>query len=158
MEPTPDHPATLDVGTLSDALAIGLDLVDLFGADTDFCAVWLGDDGVRRDLVICTDDRGRDVSRLIRDACISIGMLDASQVVLWRTAADLTDAPRLAGDYFVHSADVEAAGATLVDEIVLGGDELRSLAVTTFTDAPGWDDVSDRIADLGGEETSVKWH
>lgn len=152
MEPVPACSPHLDLHVLSDALCLGLDLLDLFGADHDLCAVWLGDaDGRTRDFVLCTEDRHRDAERMLRYACVAVGAVGAARVVLWRTTGDLHDAPALAGDYFVHADEVEQTGATLVDEIVLGRDELRSLAVTTFTDEPGWDDVSDRLAILDAD-------
>lgn len=145
-DPTPAMAGTFDVCTLGDAFIIGLDLVDLFGGDVDFCAVWLGgDDGSMRDFVICTEDCGRDVDHLVRYAAVGARLLDAPRAVLWRTADDLTDGPTLSASFFAHRDLLEEADAHLVDEIVLGGDELRSLAITTFTDPPGWDDVSDRI-------------
>ncbi len=147
MDLTPDLTGTLDVCTLGDAFVVGLDLVELFGEDTDFCAVWLGtDDGTMRDFVICTEDSGRDVDHLVRYAAVGARLLDAPRAVLWRSADDLTDGPALSASFFDHRDLLEEADAQLVDEIVLGGDELRSLAITTFSDEPGWDDVSDRIS------------
>ncbi len=144
--PAPDVTDALDVHTLADALCIGLDLVDVFGRAGDFCAVWLGtDDGAMCDFVICSEDRGRDVDHLVRYAAIGARLVDAPRAVLWRSADDLTDGPGLSSSFFDHRDLLEEAGAQLVDEIVLGGDELRSLAITTFSDQPGWDDVSDRI-------------
>ncbi len=63
----------------------------------------------------------------------------------------MTDGPNLSADYFDHRDTVEEAGALLVDEIVIGDDELRSMAITTFSDETGWDDVSDRTRILGGD-------
>ncbi len=144
MLPEPDL-ATFDVCTLADALDIGLDLADLFGGDP-FCAVWLGDaDGVALDFVICTVDSGRDVDHLARYAGIGATLIGAERVVLWTSDDDLTDGPRLADAYFAHRDMLDDAGAQLVDEIVIGDDEFRSMAITTFTDEPGWDDMSDRI-------------
>ncbi len=138
---------TLDVFTLADALGLGLGMAEEFGgARGEFCAVWLGDDSGRMlDFVVCTDDAERDVDDLARYAGIGASLLGAERVVLWTTDDDLTDGPRLADDYFLHRDLIADAGAVLVDEIVIGDDELRSMAITTFTDEPGWDDVSDRL-------------
>lgn len=149
MESTAAFAGPLEVRTLQDAFSIGLDLTDLFGPDGDFCAVWLGDDdGTMRDFVVCTEDRGRDVDRLVRYAAVGSRLLAAERAVLWHTAHDLGDAPALAADFFDHGDLLAAAGATLIDEIALGADELRSLAITTFTDPPGWDDVTADLAFL----------
>lgn len=139
-----DSPGALYIHTLSDALGIGLDLLDLFAADGDCCAVWLGDAaGALRDFVICTEDRGRDCDRLVRYAMLSATLLDdVTQAVLWRTADDLGDAPALALRFFDHRDELGSIGVDLVDEIALGDDELRSVAITSFVDPPGWDDVS----------------
>ena len=138
--------AAFDVCTLADALTTGLDLVDVFGRDGDFCAAWLGDDnGATIDFVVFTEESGLDVEHLVRYGAIGAGVLGARRVVVWCSDDDLTDGPRLADAYFRHRDTIEEAGATLVDEIVLGGEELRSMAVTTFTDEPGWDDVSERV-------------
>ena len=138
--------ATFDVCTIADAFTIGLDLVDVFGREGDFCAAWLGeDDGTTIDFIVLTEEYGKDLDALVRYAAIGTNLLAARRVVVWCSDDDLTDGPRLADTYFHHRDTVEDAGATLVDEIVLGGDELRSMAITTFTDEPGWDDVSDRI-------------
>ena len=138
----------LDVFTLADALGHGLGMAEAFGGppDGDFCAVWLGDGAGRTlDLVICTDEAERDVDDLVGYAGIGASFLGAERVVLWTTDDDLTDGPRLADDYFRHRDLLADAGAVLVDEIVIGDDELRSMAITTFTDEPGWDDVSARL-------------
>lgn len=146
METIDDLDDTLAVDTLADALGIGLDLLDLFGPDGDFCAMWLGDDvGRLRDFVVFTDHRGRDVDRLVTYASAVSQPLGADRVVLWRTAEDLTDAPTLATAYFDRRERLENAGVELIDEIIIGTDELRSTAITTFTDAPGWDDVSEKL-------------
>lgn len=138
--------AAFDVCTLADAFTLGLDLADTFGSEGDFCAAWLGDDdGTTIDFVVLTEDYGNDLDALVRYAAIGATLLGARRVVVWSSDDDLTDGPRLADAYFHHRDTIEDAGATLVDEIVLGDDELRSLAITTFTDEPGWDDVSDRI-------------
>ncbi|WP_436793867.1 hypothetical protein [Actinospongicola halichondriae] len=147
MESTPELDGALDVSTLADAFCIGLDLVDLFGRTGDFCAVWLGTaDGTMHDFVVCTEDRGCDVDHLVRYAAVSARLLQVERAVLWRTDDDLCDGPGLSLEFFDHQEVLSDAGAELVDEIVLGGDELRSMAISTFSDAPGWDDVSDRIA------------
>lgn len=152
MEPAPRPADSLVVDTLADALGIGMELTDLFAMGGDVCAVWLGTElGTTLDLVICNEDRGRDVDRLVHYAAVGVDLLDAERVVLWRTADDLADAPDLAEDYFHHRDLLAGAGATLVDEIVLGPDELRSMAITTFTDEAGWDDVSSRIDALDSE-------
>lgn len=146
MDITDTDLATFDVCTLADAFTIGLDLVDVFGRGGDFCAAWLGDDdGTTIDFVVLTDEYGDDLDALVRYAAIGAKLLAARRVVVWTSDDDLTDGPRLADAYFHHRDTIEDAGAALVDEIVLGGDELRSMAITTFTDEPGWDDVSDRI-------------
>lgn len=146
MDTTDTDLATFDVCTLADAFTIGLDLVDVFSREGDFCAAWLGDDhGATVDFVVLTEEYGDDLDALVRYAAIGAKLLAAHRVVVWTSDDDLTDGPRLADAYFHHRDTIEDAGATLVDEIVLGGDELRSMAITTFTDEPGWDDVSDRI-------------
>ena len=144
---------TLDVFTLADALGLGLAMAERFGGERgEFCALWLGDDvGRMLDFVVCTDEGDRDVETLVPCAVIGASLLGATRVLLWRTDDDLTDGPRLADDYFRHrdliaEAEIDAGTkAVLVDEIVIGDDELRSMAITTFTDEPGWDDVSDRL-------------
>jgi hypothetical protein len=139
--------ALFDLHTLADALSIGLEIAEEFG--DDFSAVWLGDDdGLGIDFVVCAHEAAPDVDHLARYAAIGAPLLEASRVVLWTSDDDLTDGPRLADDYFLHRDMLSDAGATLVDEIVIGDEELRSMAITTFTDEPGWDDVSHRI-DLG---------
>lgn len=148
METIDDLDDTLVVDTLAAALGVGLDLVDVFGPEGDFCAVWLGDpDSGLRDFVIFTEHRGRDVDRLVTYASAVAEPLGADRVVLWRTADDLTDAPALASAYFDRRARLEDAGVELIDEIVIADDEFRSTAITTFTDAPGWDDVSAELND-----------
>ena len=143
---------TLDVLTLADALGHGLGMAEEFG--DEFCAVWLGDGtGRTLDLVICTDEAERDVDDLVDYAGIGASFLGAERVVLWTTDDDLTDGPRLADDYFRHRDLLADSGAVLVDEIVIGADELRSMAITTFTDEPGWDDVSERLEAAGGGES-----
>jgi hypothetical protein len=139
-----EAPGALSIRTLRDALGIGLELIDLFGHEGDCCALWLGSsDASMRDFVICHEDRGRDADRLVRYGAISASVLHGvTDAVLWRTAADLTDAPALAAAFFDHQRQLAAAGVTLVDEIALGHDELRSLAVTSFADREGWDDVT----------------
>lgn len=142
----------LEVRTMGDALGIGLELTEIFAMGGDVCAVWLGaEDGSTRDFIVCNEHRGRDVDQLVQYAAVGARALDVSRVVLWRSDDDLTDGPELAATFFDHRDLLEEAGAVLVDEIVLGDDEVRSMAVTTFTDEPGWDDVSDRIAALDGE-------
>lgn len=138
---------TLDVFTLADALGLGLAMAERFGGERgEFCALWLGDDvGRMLDFVVCTDEGDRYVETLVPCAVIGASLLGATRVLLWRTDDDLTDGPRLADDYFLHRDLIAEAGAVLVDEIVIGDDELRSMAITTFTDEPGWDDVSDRL-------------
>jgi hypothetical protein len=140
----------LCIHTLGDALGIGMELLELFRLDGDCCAVWLGSaDGSMRDFVICNEDRGRDADRLLRYAACTASVLgDVSRAVLWRTVDDITDAPALAEEFFDHQHDLASVGVTLLDEIVLRDDELRSLAVTSFSDCGGWDDVTARIATL----------
>lgn len=151
-DPTRDD-AVLDVRVLSDALSIGLDLLDLFAAD-DCCGLWLGDDaGAMRDFVVCTADRGRDIDPLVRYALVAASLTDSSRALVWRTVDDLADGPGLASGYFERRERFADHGVLLVDEIALGDDDLRSLAITTFTDEPGWDDVSARLDDLLADET-----
>ena len=151
---TADIGATDDLrmDTLADALGVGLELLELFVPDGDCCAIWLGgDDGTTRDFVVCTDEASPDAERLVRYAMVGAALLDdVSQAVLWRTVDDITDGWQLTDDFFDHRADLASIGVSLVDEIALGDDELRSLAVTTFSDPPGWDDVTDRLVDPGG--------
>lgn len=138
-----DSMDALRVHTLRDALEIGLDLLELF-AGVDCCAIWLGGDaGVMRDFVICTEDRGRDVDRVLRYGMLSATLLDdVTRAVLWRTVDDLTEATDLAEGFFTHQQLLASIDVELVDEIALRGDELRSLAVTSFADPPDWDDVT----------------
>lgn len=154
-----DSPGALSVQTLSDALEIGLDLLDMFGHGSDCCAIWLGDDDASmRDFVICHEDRGRDCDRLVRYGTISATLLPGvSRAVLWRTVDDLTDGPGLAAAFFDHQRDLASVGVTLVDEIALGDDELRSLAVTSFADADGWDDVTALVAPREEDDPTLPW-
>lgn len=149
-----DIVGALDVRTLGDALGIGVDLLELFGPDADFCGVWLGlDDGTMRDFVVCTEDRGRDVDGLLRYATLSVSLFtDLETAVLWRTVDDVTDGPALAEAFFEHGARLAAVGLQLLDEIAVRGDDLRSLAVTTFADAEGWDDVRAGISEALGAD------
>lgn len=133
--------ALFDVHTLADALGIGLGIAEEFG--DDFCAAWLGDeDGVGLDFVVCTGEADPDIDQLAPYVAIAASIVEATQVVLWTSDDDLTDGPRLADGYFLRRDLLSESGVTLVDEIVIGDDELRSMAITTFTDDPGWDDVS----------------
>ena len=139
-----DPPGALRIRTLRDALGIGLDLLDLFGHGGDCCAIWLGSaDASMRDFVICHEDRGRDADGLVRYGTISATVLEGvTRAVVWRTVDDLTDAPALSAAFFEHQSELASVGVTLVDEIALCDDELRSLAVTSFADGEGWDDVT----------------
>lgn len=150
-----DSPGALRIRTLSDALEIGLELLDLFGHGGDCCAIWLGDDDSSlRDFVICNEDRGRDSDRLLRYGMVSATVLDGvTRAVLWRTVDDITDGPGLAQDFFSHQRDLASVDVTLLDEIVLCRDELRSLAVTSFADPEGWDDVTASVAAAERRET-----
>ncbi len=95
------------------------------------------------DFVICTEDRGRDVDRVLRYGMLSATLLDVvTRAVLWRTVDDLTEATSLAEGFFAHQQLLASIGVDLVDEIALRGDELRSLAITSFADPPDWDDVT----------------
>ena len=140
-----DSTGALCVRTLGDALGIGLELLDLFADEGGCCAVWLGDaDGHELDFVLCTDDRGRDVDRLLRYAALGAAVIDdVASAVLWRTVDDITDGWTLTEDFFAHRNHLAAYGLPLVDEIALCGEELRSLAVTSFSDREGWDDVTE---------------
>ena len=140
----------LRMDTLADALGVGLELLDLFAHDGECCAIWLGgDDGTTRDFVVCADDDTPDPDRLVRHAMVGAALIDdVSQAVLWRTVDDVSDGWQLTDDFFDHRADLASIGVSLLDEIALGDDELRSLAVTTFSDPPGWDDVTDRLFEV----------
>lgn len=139
-----DSTGALRIRTLGDALGIGLELLDLFAGDGDCCALWLGDaDGIERDFVLCTDERGRDVDRLLRYGALGASLLDdVHGAVLWRTVDDITDGWVLTDAFFAHRAELARVGLPLLDEIVLCGEELRSLAVTSFSDRDGWDDMT----------------
>ncbi len=145
MESETDHDTEtepeLAIHSLRDACSLGIDLVENFPGDV--CAVWLGtDEGKVRDFVICTRERAQDVEEIVGYAALSAALVDADRAVVWRTVAGLDDAPALADTYFLHLDRLAVMGVTLLDEIVMTGDELRSMAITTFTDRPGWDDIS----------------
>lgn len=150
MEPETDrHPEAepdLVIRTLRDACSLGIDLVETFPGDV--CTVWLGtDDGATHDLVVCTRERAQDVEEIVGYAALCAALVDADRAVLWRTVADLTDGPGLADTYFLHLDRLAAMGVTLLDEILLCDDELRSMAVCTFSDRPGWDDLGPLLDD-----------
>lgn len=141
-----------DVVNLHDALAIGLDLQELFGPQP-LCALWLGDDtGAVLDFVLLTEHRGRDVDHLVWYASVTAHIDHGiERAVLWRTVDDITDVPELARQFFHRRDRLEADGLTLVDEIALSDEELRSLAVTTLSDEPDWDDVTHLLGATGDE-------
>lgn len=143
-----DPTGALRIRTLADALGIGLEMLDLFAADGDCCAIWLGGpDGEERDFLLCTDERGRDVERLLRYGGLGAALLEGvTGAVLWRTVDDITDGWALTDAFFDHRAELASSGLTLLDEIALCGDQLRSMAVTSFSDVEGWDDVTSEVA------------
>lgn len=148
-----DSADALRIHTLRDALELGIDLLELF-AGVDCCALWLGGDaGTVRDFVMCTEERGRDVERVLRYGMLSATLLDdVTQAVLWRTVDDLTEGPALVGEFFAHQQLLASVDVELVDEIALRVDELRSLAVTSFADPSGWDDVTGLLDSPAGPE------
>lgn len=75
-----------------------------------------------------------DIIDDLDDAIVVDTLADALGIGL-----DLVETFGLLGDFCAH------AGVILIDEIAVSDDELRSIAVTTFTDEPGWDDVTDRL-------------
>ncbi len=137
-----DPIGAFEIDHLGDALGIGLDLTDMF--DGPFCALWLGDDiGTVLDFVVLTDERGRDVDRLVLYAAVGASVDPCiTRAVLWHTVDDITDVPDLAAQFFSRRDRLELSWVDLVDEIAVADEELRSLAVTTLSDEAGWDDVT----------------
>lgn len=136
----------LEITQLSDALGIGLEMLELFG-DVDVCAAWLGTaDGRMCDYVVCTEDRGRDVGLLVSYVAAVADAVGADSAVLWRATDGLADVTALASAFFDHVETLEQAGVHLLDEIVFERELLRSMAVTSFTDGDGWDDVTSRLS------------
>lgn len=130
------------VDHLGDALGLGLDLRDLFIGD--FTALWLGDAaGAAVDFVVRGNQSRSDVDLLQCCAEVAAAVDDqVTRAVLWRSVDDLTDLPALAADYFERRDELGERGIHLVDEIAVSTDELRSMAVTTMSDDPGWDDIT----------------
>lgn len=114
-----DSTGALHIRTLADALGVGLELLDLFVADGDCCALWLGGPaGEELDFVLCADERGRDIDRLLRYAALGAALHDdVTGAVLWRTVDDITDGWALTDAFFDHRAALDTSGLTLLDEI-----------------------------------------
>lgn len=144
----------LAIHSLRDACGIGLGLAEDFGPEP-FCAVWLGyDDGTMADFVVLAEERGRDIESLVECARLAARLLPlADRVVLFQGDGDIDidDTPALANRFFDHRDRLAAVGHTLVDEIVINHDDIRSLAITTFSDEPEWDDLT-ALLDLEGGE------
>lgn len=137
------------IRSLSDALATALYLLEELPDATDVAALWLGDhDGRMLDMIVLVDDRADDVDLLVSATQLLGDEPGApAQAVVLRSADRIDDGHHLAATYFDRRDGLAAAGVTLLDEVVMAGEHLRSMAITTFTDAPDWDDVSELLLD-----------
>lgn len=132
------------IDTLQDAMRYALAMSDaakLFGAPPA-SALWIGTD---RDE---PNYSSMFVALPIPDPTSFVSVVDAldgvTEMVLWRYSEDPTSDDETAA-FFSHRDELEGQGVTLLDEILvsLDGEILTSLAVRTFADRGGWDDLTD---------------
>ena len=141
----------LSLTTLADALSFALFFHDQF-PDDDFAAVWLGTaDGRPIELIVGVPDAGlapgdvADPERFETFVDIAVDLPRVGQVVLWRRVRDDHDILAVTGAFLERRRMLERRGIELVDEILCLGDDFRSLAVTSFSDRWGWDDVTEAL-------------
>ena len=136
----------VEIDTLSDALTYAIQMGEvatimnaLLDAVPQASAIWLSGEGKSMLSIMPLPDPTTGLVEHVD------GFTGLEQVITWRFVEDASSGALLSP--FLDRRDaLEAKGVTLVDEIVVSNDgqHIASLAVRTFSDRQGWDDVSAR--------------
>jgi hypothetical protein len=139
--------------TLSDAMHFALSMteaVKAVGFAPPASALWLGANRDEPDYTCMF------VALPIPDPTTFVtfaeGFVGCAEMIFWRYTDDAQSDAEAAA-FFAHRDELEAKGIMLLDEIIVSrdGEILTSLAVRTFADREGWDDVSEPYNALEGE-------